>query len=191
MKNFPSEERRLTLDGYRIKFYYNQTCQFQLSPRDKVSVILKKIGAKTWKEIQSSMKSINEALKCNKSLQIREELLLLPPKDKVWTLVSVSAVCIAIAFALEIVSAYYVDNDALAFAGLGIFLLGFSILTYLLVELKFFSSIGIEKYICQESYSNALAETVFNCMTGDSDMFDNNSFRCEFKRPFLIEFCVY
>jgi hypothetical protein len=191
MKNLPSEERRLTLEGFRIKFYYNQTFQFVLSPKEKSEIIIKKIGEKTWKEVQNTVEIINKCLSSQKNLEIHEENLLVPPNDQVWRWVWASAVFILIAFVLEILSAYYVDNSDLAYIGLGIFFLGFSILVYLVIQQQFFSSFEIEEYMSKKDYCDILTPCVLGCFSSNSYLFDNESFRCEYKKPFLVEFCVY
>lgn len=190
MEGLVSEEQRLTNERFKIKFFFTQNCEFMLSPSQTPKDAIARIGEHDWQDILNRIKELNTLLKENKDLTISQESLLVLPYKKIWTLIFVCALLIAISFVIEIISAYYAYSASLTYAGLFILLAAFSIIGYLIVSQLFFGEIQIEKYMAQPVYYNKVIAVV-SCFISSIPLVEIGVFaNCEYRAPFMLEFMI-
>lgn len=185
-----SEERILNTDRFKAQFFFTQSTEFILSPSQSQKDIIAMVGQTEWQNILFNIRNLNTHLKSFKSLEINKECLLVPPHKHIWALIYLSIFLILISFILEILSAYFVFQESLAYAGIGIIFIPFTLMSYLIVSQLFFGEINVEKYMFQPEYSNKVTEVVSSYISNKA-LIDIGVFaKFEYKAPFLLEIFI-
>jgi hypothetical protein len=182
------EQNRLANERIKLKYIFSHTSEFVFHSIEQEEIAVKELGIKRYEQLNICIQSINKSLKKNKNLEIREDLLVHSPSQKLWNLAFFSAFCILIAFIVLVFPAYYnYEITMLAYSGMIILLAGMAIQVFILVKQLFFNEQSLESFMNNPIYYEEIISTVEGLLQTHFSTFSMLNLSCVYKPPLILE----
>lgn len=152
------EEQALTRTG--IVYEFIKPGKFLIKCTEENTKAMQMIDFKKFEEFSNVIEKVNQKIENCKSFRIDKGEVVKSPSKKIWWMTIGSLLIIVLAFVFEILSAYYVESDFLAYFGLGIIVLALAIQIFIIIHQMYFYEKSYDSQLQDENTISTLKSLV-------------------------------
>lgn len=191
MDNLCSDEKRvLNHECPPLRFNFEFNVGFVLTNLAETNFYIEKMDPRIFSLINDSISKLNNELIRKSTIKIDESALVSSPTNRIWQIAYFSIFLIGISFIIEIIPAYYSDENFLSYFGFIIMCIALILLLIIIIKQLFFCDRKISEVLKDPKVISEIRRIIIEFIGTMILPRVDNSIVFEYKPPYLIEVSI-